>query len=71
MEPPPVELASSTRSAARGDGSDTLAAHGRARLPDHGRLAADDVARFVLFAVSQPPHVDVNELLVRPTSQTP
>jgi NADP-dependent 3-hydroxy acid dehydrogenase YdfG len=32
-------------------------------------LAADDIARAVLFAVGQPPHVDVNEILVRPTSQ--
>ncbi|HZQ66800.1 MAG TPA: SDR family oxidoreductase [Gaiellaceae bacterium] len=32
-------------------------------------LAADDIARAVMFAVSQPPHVDVNEILVRPTAQ--
>src|SRR5919108_5090799 len=32
-------------------------------------LEADDIARAVLFAVSQPPHVDVNEVLVRPTAQ--
>lgn len=36
--------------------------------PRHA-LEADDVARVVLFAVSQPPHVDVNEILVRPTAQ--
>ena len=34
-----------------------------------GALTADDVARTVMFAVSQPPHVDVNEILVRPTAQ--
>ena len=34
-----------------------------------GALKADDVARVVMFAVSQPPHVDVNEILVRPTAQ--
>jgi NADP-dependent 3-hydroxy acid dehydrogenase YdfG len=34
-----------------------------------GPLEADDVARAVMFAVSQPPHVDVNEILVRPTAQ--
>jgi NADP-dependent 3-hydroxy acid dehydrogenase YdfG len=34
-----------------------------------GRLQADDIARSVLYAVSQPPHVDVNEILVRPTAQ--
>ena len=32
-------------------------------------LDADDIARAVLYAVQQPPHVDVNELLVRPTAQ--
>jgi NADP-dependent 3-hydroxy acid dehydrogenase YdfG len=32
-------------------------------------LQADDIARAVMYAVSQPPHVDVNELLVRPTAQ--
>jgi NADP-dependent 3-hydroxy acid dehydrogenase YdfG len=35
-----------------------------------GALEADDVARAVMFAVSQPPHVDVNEILVRPTAQS-
>ena len=34
-----------------------------------GMLEPDDVARAVMFAVSQPPHVDVNEILVRPTNQ--
>lgn len=34
-----------------------------------GRLEADDVARAVMYAISQPPHVDVNEILVRPTAQ--
>ena len=32
-------------------------------------LDADDIARAVLYAVQQPPHVDVNELLIRPTAQ--
>ncbi len=32
-------------------------------------LIDDDIARAVLFALSQPPHVDVNEILVRPTDQ--
>jgi NADP-dependent 3-hydroxy acid dehydrogenase YdfG len=34
-----------------------------------GALQAQDVARAVMFAVSQPAHVNVNELLVRPTAQ--
>jgi NADP-dependent 3-hydroxy acid dehydrogenase YdfG len=37
--------------------------------PGEGRLVADDIARTVMFAVSQPPHVDVNEILIRPTRQ--
>jgi len=32
-------------------------------------LEADDIARAVLFAMTQPPHVDVNEMLVRPVHQ--
>jgi NADP-dependent 3-hydroxy acid dehydrogenase YdfG len=32
-------------------------------------LEADDIARAVMFAVSQPAHVDINEILVRPTAQ--
>ena len=35
-----------------------------------GALEADDIARAVMYAVGQPPHVDVNELLIRPTSQS-
>ena len=31
-------------------------------------LKPDDVARAIMFAVSQPPHVDVNEVLIRPTA---
>jgi len=37
--------------------------------PSIRALEADDVARAVMFAVAQPPHVDVNEILVRPTAQ--
>jgi serine 3-dehydrogenase len=37
--------------------------------PDEPMILAEDVARAVIFAVSQPPHVDVNEVLVRPVGQ--
>ena len=37
--------------------------------PVSNALEPDDIARAVLFAVQQPPHVDVNEILVRPTAQ--
>jgi NADP-dependent 3-hydroxy acid dehydrogenase YdfG len=37
--------------------------------PPAGALKPDDIARAILYAVSQPSHVDVNELLVRPTQQ--
>jgi NADP-dependent 3-hydroxy acid dehydrogenase YdfG len=37
--------------------------------PASGALQADDVSRAVIYALSQPDHVDVNELLVRPASQ--
>jgi NADP-dependent 3-hydroxy acid dehydrogenase YdfG len=32
-------------------------------------LEPDDIARAVMFAVAQPAHVDVNEMLIRPTAQ--
>jgi serine 3-dehydrogenase len=33
-------------------------------------LQPDDIARAVMFAVNQPPHVDINDILIRPTGQT-
>jgi NADP-dependent 3-hydroxy acid dehydrogenase YdfG len=37
--------------------------------PGEGRLQPDDIANAVMYALSQPPHVDVNEILVRPIAQ--
>jgi NADP-dependent 3-hydroxy acid dehydrogenase YdfG len=34
-----------------------------------GALQADDIARAVLYALDQPPGVDVNEMLIRPVAQ--
>jgi NADP-dependent 3-hydroxy acid dehydrogenase YdfG len=33
------------------------------------KLQPEDVGRAVMYAVSQPPTVDVNEILVRPVGQ--
>jgi NADP-dependent 3-hydroxy acid dehydrogenase YdfG len=33
-------------------------------------LEADDIARIAMFVLEQPAHVDINEVLVRPTSQS-
>jgi NADP-dependent 3-hydroxy acid dehydrogenase YdfG len=35
-----------------------------------GALKADDIARAVLYALEQPPHVDVNEVMIRPIRQS-
>ena len=32
-------------------------------------LEADDIARAILYVVSQPEHVNINEVLIRPTGQ--
>ena len=37
--------------------------------PGTAELQPDDIARAIMFAVSQPAHVDVNEILIRPTGQ--
>jgi NADP-dependent 3-hydroxy acid dehydrogenase YdfG len=39
------------------------------KRPLDGALNDDDIARAVIYALEQPPHVDVNMVLVRPTSQ--
>jgi NADP-dependent 3-hydroxy acid dehydrogenase YdfG len=38
--------------------------------PKPQALKAEDVARAVMYAVSQPPHVDVSEIMVLPTPET-
>ena len=37
--------------------------------PEIDALESDDIARAVMYAIAQPPHVDVNEILLRPTAQ--
>jgi NADP-dependent 3-hydroxy acid dehydrogenase YdfG len=37
--------------------------------PVNGGLKADDIARAVLYALDEPAHVDVNEILIRPINQ--
>ena len=37
--------------------------------PSIRALEAEDIARAVMFAIAQPPHVDVNEIMIRPTAQ--
>jgi NADP-dependent 3-hydroxy acid dehydrogenase YdfG len=32
-------------------------------------LKSEDIAAAIVYAVSQPPHVNVNEILIRPTEQ--
>jgi len=39
------------------------------QVPLDDPLLGDDIARAVLYALSQPSHIDVNEILVRPTAQ--
>jgi NADP-dependent 3-hydroxy acid dehydrogenase YdfG len=40
------------------------------KRPEMHALEADDIARAVMYAVEQPDHVDVNEILIRPTAQS-
>jgi NADP-dependent 3-hydroxy acid dehydrogenase YdfG len=41
----------------------------RANAASMRTLQSEDIARAVLYLVTQPPHVAVNEVLVRPTDQ--
>ncbi len=38
--------------------------------PGDSALSEDDIARAAIFALEQPPGVDVNEILIRPTQQS-
>jgi NADP-dependent 3-hydroxy acid dehydrogenase YdfG len=54
-----------------------LAGHNRPEVLDQikqrfsgvERLTAEDIATAILYAIGQPPHVSVNELLIRPSGQ--
>jgi NADP-dependent 3-hydroxy acid dehydrogenase YdfG len=54
-----------------------LAGHNRPEVLDQikqrfsgvERLTAEDIANAILYAIGQPPHVSVNELLIRPSGQ--
>lgn len=39
------------------------------RLKTIPPLQSADIANAILYVVTQPPHVDVNEILIRPTQQ--
>ncbi|MER6086606.1 SDR family oxidoreductase [Streptomyces bluensis] len=38
-------------------------------LPQNLWLRAEDIARAITFVITQPPHVAINEIMVRPTAQ--
>ena len=43
--------------------------HAPVFMAPQNALESEDIARAVLYALDQPPHVDVNEILIRPTAQ--
>ncbi|MCQ4084732.1 SDR family NAD(P)-dependent oxidoreductase [Streptomyces sp. RB6PN25] len=47
-------------------GAGSSAARG---MPQESWLRADDIARALMFMITQPPHAAINEILVRPTAQ--
>jgi clavulanate-9-aldehyde reducatase len=55
----------------QGHNTNELAVQGIARLRDEigTVLESENIAHAILYAVSQPEHVNVNEMLVRPTGQ--
>ena len=42
----------------------------KADRPDRQVLEPRDIARAITFAVTQPPHVSINEMLIRPTTSS-
>jgi NADP-dependent 3-hydroxy acid dehydrogenase YdfG len=38
-------------------------------LPQNAWLQAEDIARAITFVITQPAHVAINEIMVRPTAQ--
>jgi NADP-dependent 3-hydroxy acid dehydrogenase YdfG len=48
------------------DGAGFAAARG---LPQNVWLRAEDIARSIVFMITQPPHAAINEIMVRPTAQ--
>jgi NADP-dependent 3-hydroxy acid dehydrogenase YdfG len=42
----------------------------RDQIGEDGLLQAEDMAEAILYALTQPERVSVNEMLVRPTRQT-
>ncbi len=48
---------------------DNIRQYSKQEMAEMDVLTAADISRSILFALSQPPHVDINELLIRPTEQ--
>jgi len=53
--------------------TDTITDESLQQFVEHGKkmetLQAQDIANAILYAVDSPPHVNVNEILIRPTAQ--
>ncbi|HWX41030.1 MAG TPA: SDR family NAD(P)-dependent oxidoreductase [Blastocatellia bacterium] len=43
----------------------------RSRIGEIERMQSEDIARAIVYLVSQPRHVAINEMLIRPTEQEP
>ena len=53
----------------QGHNSEQVLASMSKRFEGVDPLTAEDMADAILFALQQPPHVSINELLVRPSKQ--